>query len=150
MIRSVVTVLVGLQLLMPPGMCVCRFAPVAAVGTDANAVRPAPPPLRACCASCGSRHPAAESCPDQAPAAPDHPIDRGPPDHLPGCPAVSPDVAAKLPAPTEPPVDAAADALAAAVAAGITGEPAAACRTVPHAAFPSDPPLYLSFLVLLI
>jgi hypothetical protein len=149
MTRTVVTVLVGLQRLMPPGMCLCRLAP-AAPPTRVGAAT-ASHVGRSCCSSCGSRpHEEQHECPVPTPAERDDstPLPASPRDHLPGCPAVAPDVAAKLVVPAGAPFDAALAAHAPATSAGLwVGEFPAACP-VPSALTRSGPPLYVTFRVL--
>jgi hypothetical protein len=148
MIRTVVTVLVGLQMLMPPGMCLCRFAPAATLTQGGAAT--ASQVGRSCCSSCGSRLHARHECPVPTPTQrTDSPtLPASPRDHLPGCPAVAPDVSAKLAVPTDAPFDAALAAHAPARTVGSWGDEFPAAPRVPSALTRSGPPLYVTFCAL--
>lgn len=103
MFRSLVTLLVALPMLMPPGMCICQFAPTGKVSAS--------PPSWAgqrqtdhttdsrvdCrCDSCRER---AAATGEDRPASPDEaPV--GPGKHAPGCPAAYGDVPTKMAAST--------------------------------------------------
>ena len=105
MLRTVVTFLVAVPLLMPPGMCICQFAPTARASTPtrsgggAGHTADARPDCR--CDSCRERAaPAGLPCrgeedqpsPDEGPFAPGK--------HAPGCPAALGDVPTKMAAST--------------------------------------------------
>ncbi len=94
MLRTIVTYLAVLPMLMPPGVCVCQLVP----GGRAAAATAPPPPTghaadgrRGCvCASCRERQPEAGTSTSDGPG--DRPSDDGPrrpvpAEHWPGCPA---------------------------------------------------------------
>lgn len=96
--RTVVSLLALLPMLMPPGMCVCQFLPAERAHASLAPVSPALPPVpvhadarRDCsCDSCRER--AATNVRDEAagrrtPPAHDPPSRPGPVEHWPGCPA---------------------------------------------------------------
>ncbi len=119
-VRVVVTILVAVQALLPPGMCPCQFVPFTAAPLAAHETTPASPPLAAhvdeSCCSC----PACRSVVPVAPAAAEEPAatDREAPHErhpLPtpgspcsGCPVVSAGPVARvaiLPALEQAPLD---------------------------------------------
>lgn len=93
--RSLVLLLVGLPLLMPPGMCVCQLVPCgsAQAAPVATATAPTPPAPEECC--CKKRAAAAPTTGDKAGAwsqsSPDrhHPTSPDSGKHQPGCPAAT-------------------------------------------------------------
>lgn len=107
MFRTLVTFLVALQMLMPPGMCICQFAPT---GKGSAATRfesgqrqvshTADSRADCRCESCRER-PAARlpSDGEDRPASPDE-APSGPGKHAPGCPAAHGDVPTKTAAST--------------------------------------------------
>lgn len=90
MLRTAVTILVAVSLLVPPGTCVCQFVPTGTPAAD-TAARQARVP--SCCHSCHERK--AER--DHTPA--DSPANHAPGKHAPGCPALHGDVPATTAAP---------------------------------------------------
>lgn len=99
MLRSLLALLASLPLLMPPGMCLCQFVPVAAAGSislfqsgkTAEARESAKP------ASCRCKHHCTQDAdmPSKAeegtaPVSHDDTPDSCPREHLPGCPALTP------------------------------------------------------------
>lgn len=105
MLRTVVTLLVVVPLLMPPGMCICQFAPnaTAAAGTGGRTERglraghTAAPHSDCRCDSCCNRTPAGGD--ERGPMPTDDAPPAGPGKHAPGCPAVLGDVPTKMAAP---------------------------------------------------
>ena len=104
MVRAVVTFLVAVPMLMPPGMCICQFAPtgMAAAGTRTIAAR-APAVAHS---SDAGRNCRCDSCREQAPALGGHeptpagsPTHPQPDRHSPGCPALLGDTPTKMAAP---------------------------------------------------
>lgn len=102
MLRTLVTLLVSLQLLMPPGMCVCQFAP-SGKASAASLHRSAPQnvsthisvPRSECrCDSC--REDAASSDRNRPTPTDDAPAHPAPGKHAPGCPAALGDMPTKM------------------------------------------------------
>lgn len=108
MFRSLVTLLVALPMLMPPGMCICQFAPtgkVSAAPPSWAGQRPVGHTSNSraeCrCNSCREQVAAAGLPTDgeDRPASPNEaPV--GPGQHAPGCPAAHGDVPTKMAAST--------------------------------------------------
>lgn len=104
MFRAVVTFLVAVPMLMPPGMCLCQFASVGMATTGTRTLAARTPAVghssyagRNCrCDSCRAQAPAPgghESAPAGSPAHPE------PVKHPPGCPASLGDTPTKMAAP---------------------------------------------------
>ena len=99
MFRSVLTILVALPMLVPPGMCVCQFAPVGSesAGTSFQLeVRHTAGRSDCHCESCRVRvadDRGREAKPSDAPVAPGHG------DHAPHCPAALGDLPTKMAVP---------------------------------------------------
>jgi hypothetical protein len=104
MFRAVVTVLVAVPMLMPPGMCLCQFAPAGttAAGTRSAAARTSVPGHspgdgRDCrCDSCRGQA-LTLGGQESAPAGP--PTHPEPGKHAPGCPASLGDTPTKMASP---------------------------------------------------
>jgi len=138
-LRTITTLLVVLQMLVPPGMCVCQVVPHAGApghddGEEAH---------HASC--CGCREV------ETAPPAPGHgPVDPAAParpSHLPSCPALLPADHAKLVKPSDPLL----------LLADLRAGPAPVTVPPPGAPLSSDPDpgpagqrLYLTFRALLL
>jgi hypothetical protein len=160
-IRLGATILIAVQALLPPGMCLCEFVPSGASTRQAHAPAPAPPTSAAAhvdesccsCAACRAAVPAAPpSSYEQAATDCGDPHERHP---LPtpaspcsGCPVVSAGPAARvaiLLAPEQAPLDAAVHFVVARVEAA-----------APRAARPNPvvataaPPLFVRHCALLI
>lgn len=107
MIRIVVTFLVAVQAMLPPGMCLCQFVPFAAITHQAPETVPASPASitahvdESCCSCAACRSPVATAQPDDRAGTDRDP----PPEHHPlptptspcsGCPVVSAGPAARV------------------------------------------------------
>ncbi len=106
MLRGLVTLLVSLQLLMPPGMCICQFAPhanevsVATLRDGQNAAHHTTEELRSCrCTACLSQvthdRGTAPSELAQKPFQEEQNTPK-PANHFPGCPAELGDMPTKM------------------------------------------------------
>jgi len=101
--RVVLALLIGLPLLMPPGVCLCQFVPCHAAPTpaapacDASAEDPPRPGSRC---RCRAVHPSEQAPPqDQPTPATPRPT---PPDHQPDCPGFAVPTLAQPPVPADP------------------------------------------------
>lgn len=108
MFRTVVTFLVAVPLLMPPGMCICQFAPTgkafAATRPEADRhphVAPASDSRSDCCCdSCRERATdAGLTAGSEGRSSHDGSLPSGPGKHAPGCPAALGDMPTKVAAP---------------------------------------------------
>lgn len=118
MIRIVVTILVAVQALLPPGMCLCQFVPTGTITPQAHETAPTSQPSVAveesCCSCPACRAAPAATPPSHEQAATDreapherHPLPT-PTSPCSGCPVVSAGPAARaaiLPAPEQVPLD---------------------------------------------
>lgn len=104
MFRAVITFLIAVPMLMPPGMCICQFAPTETPAAGTRAVAARTPAVGH--SSNAGRNCRCDSCREQAPApdgqeptpagSPTHP---GPGKHAPGCPALLGDTPTKMASP---------------------------------------------------
>lgn len=104
MFRAVITFLVAVPMLMPPGMCICQFAPTGTTTAGTRTVAARTPAVGH--SSSAGRNCRCDSCREQAPApggqesvpagSPAHPE---PGQHAPGCPALLGDTPTKMAAP---------------------------------------------------
>ncbi len=156
MLRMLVTALVSLQLLMPPGMCICQAAPL----RSAFAATSAPgPEMRVRAADSGAHRASCqcESCRTQA-ERPDGddplnsegtPRPSSPGKHTPGCPATLGDMPNKLLVPSaEAPTDV-AQAFCDLLPPAFFSFSVATLRDCPNDTAKS-PPLFISHCALLI
>ena len=104
MLRAVLTFLIAVPMLMPPGMCICQFA---SAGSACSPSAPLTAPLHdgghpasvdCCCDSCRERAGAisAVSQEEEKPRPPDRPASPHPGKHAPGCPAALGDIPNKM------------------------------------------------------
>lgn len=109
MVRFALLLLALPSLLMPPGMCVCRYARIETATSTlmpAESIRvrseEAAPRSGGCCKKCRTVPPVAgpqpDSCDHRSDSSPPSPSDR---DHAPNCPAAGPTATAKI---VEPPI----------------------------------------------
>ncbi len=158
MVRTVVTILVAVPLLMPPGMCLCQFAPAGHVfaTTWAEATRQehaahtpgSRPDCR--CDSCRERAVGPDlPAGSQGRPSPDGPPPSGPGKHPPGCPAALGDMPTKVSAPAVTiPFDANPGPCFDSLVAGPTAPVRGAREGVSAQA--ASPPLFISHCSLLI
>lgn len=156
MFRTLVTALVSLQLLMPPGMCICQAAPLRSALASKSVASPemglvsaAPGTHRASCQCESCRTPSDRTDRNESPESERTPNPPSPGKHAPGCPASLGDMPNKLLAPS---------------AEAPTNVAQAFCDLLPPASFsisvatlrdcPNDtaksPPLFISHCALLI
>jgi hypothetical protein len=158
MVRTFIVLLVGLPLLMPPGMCVCQFVPCER--SDVSAVTPSETDGTAptCCCARKARRERADARPDASGltagdssvkgSARDRTPSPRPANHDAGCPA-SLSVAFSKVSPANPLTVAAADRTGESVALPATPTLSFAMTDL-AAEGPSALPLYLSHCTLLI
>lgn len=100
MLRAVLTVLIAVPMLMPPGMCLCQFASAASACSPSAPLHDAghPASVDCCCDSCRERAGAisAVSQEEEKPRPSDRPASPHPGKHAPGCPAALGDIPNKM------------------------------------------------------
>jgi hypothetical protein len=155
-VRIVAILLVVLQMLVPPGICICQFVPHA--DADEHEAMPDNGQPSSCCACCCG-HSSPSVSPGEDGAHRDviadsdnalHTLDYASPadcPHLPGCPALRPADHHK-PAQTADPVHTLVAALVQGEASSVKSRPVIAVPGAPDG--PPRRPLYLTFRTLLI
>lgn len=162
MVRSLVLLLILPQLLLPPGMCLCRFVAVgkasaspsssSAFSRDVPSASHAAKARSDCpCDSCRPRTPSADlgldhDHPTEPPA--DGPAAPGSGKHWPGCPVAA--FGAELPNLVVPTVSVEVDYVTADFDTPLAVLVVSPVRTVPASAPAVSPPLYISHCSLLI
>lgn len=86
--RALLAILVGLPMLMPPGMCICQLLPCAAAASTTDRKADSPSPETCAC----RKHVASQTCTTgqetrTSSTNDDHPLGPVPYKHSPGCPA---------------------------------------------------------------
>lgn len=157
MARIVVTFLVAIQAVLPPGMCLCQFVPIAATPRPVHETAPVSQPAVAaeesCCSCSACRKTSIATLASHEPAATDR---EAPHEHrsLPtpvspcsGCPVVSAGPASRvaiLSAPEQAPLDTAVPFVIPTV------EPVPACTDRPHCLVSPAAPLFVRHCAFLI
>src|SRR5262245_60997018 len=141
MLRAAVSILVGLPLLVPPGMCICQIVaparhvpPPPSDAQQAAAHTPGRPKAHGndcSCRKCAQKRHRADASAARSQAVRHAPGAPAPSDRGPCCPALQPSARAKTFVPIDPPPDAPGQ---------VVGPVAFLGRPVASAAFPPTPP----------